>query len=157
MSLMPEQRRKQQAATAELLTPGKLCAQTDLTRGALRVYERSGLIRAKQRTSAGYRLFAPDSVERIHAIRVAKSVGFTLAEIRDILRLIDSENFSRARMRMLLKQRLDVIDARIEQLRALRRVLAAAVNNPDTLVDPECNLLLGFESSTPTNGKLRSR
>jgi MerR family transcriptional regulator, copper efflux regulator len=131
-------------APSPLLSCGQLRAQTGLTRGALRLYEREGLIRAEQRTAAGYRVFASECVDRVHAILIAKSVGFTLAEIRDILRLIDAKNFSRARMSALLKGRLEIIDARIRQLGALRKVIAAAMKTPEALVDPDCSLLREF-------------
>ncbi len=136
------------AAVTGWLSTGQLRAQTGLTRGALRLYEREGLICAQQRTAAGYRMFNRECIDRVHGIQIAKSVGFTLAEIREILDLIDAKNFSRARMSTVLKQRLSVIDARIDQLRSLRKVIAAAIQNPDSLVDPECDLVRDFALSS---------
>jgi hypothetical protein len=51
-------------------------------------------------------------------------------------------------MSTVLKQRLSVIDARIDQLRSLRKVIAAAIQNPDSLVDPECDLVRDFALSS---------
>ena len=55
----------------------------------MRFYERRGLLPAPGRTASGYRLYSQDTVVRIHFIRRAKRLGFTLDEIHTLLQLQD--------------------------------------------------------------------
>ena len=52
------------------LTTARLCAAAPATRGMLRLYEREGLISPPQRSDAGYRQDAHDTVDRVRAIRL---------------------------------------------------------------------------------------
>jgi len=65
---------------------------TDIARGAgveahvVRFYARTGLIRAARHAANGYRLFVPLDVKRVWFVRAAQSLGFTLSEIREVMR-----------------------------------------------------------------------
>lgn len=64
-----------------------LAKRTGATRKALRLYEAAGLIAPTTRTPAGYRVFGPDTVPLVSFIVKARRAGFTVAEIRDIVRI----------------------------------------------------------------------
>ena len=55
-------------AQQEALRIGELSAQSGLSRDALRYYERVGLMPPARRTSGGFRLYPPDTLERIRFI-----------------------------------------------------------------------------------------
>ena len=78
------------------LAIGELAARAGVTRDALRYYERLGLIAPLRRTSGGFRVYAPDIIERLRFIKQAQLHGMTLAEIRDLLRL-DARSGSQCR------------------------------------------------------------
>lgn len=69
------------------LTIGKLASAAGVNAQTIRYYERSGLFHAPKRTPGGYRQFGPDELRRLLFIRRAQSVGFSLAEIRELLAL----------------------------------------------------------------------
>ena len=69
------------------LTIGKLASAAGVNAQTIRYYERSGLFRAPKRTPGGYRQFGPDELRRLLFIRRAQAVGFSLAEIRELLTL----------------------------------------------------------------------
>ncbi|MFQ6115301.1 MAG: MerR family transcriptional regulator, partial [bacterium] len=74
------------------LTISQLAKKAEVNIETLRYYERQGLIPEPIRTSAGYRQYSLDYVDRIHFIKRAKELGFTLREIDDLLTLrIDDE------------------------------------------------------------------
>lgn len=52
----------------------------------VRFYARTGLIRPARYAANGYRQFAPVAVELVRFVRAAQSLGFTLAEIHEIVR-----------------------------------------------------------------------
>ncbi len=74
-----------------MLTIGKLARAGDLSPDALRYYEREGLIAPATKTGSGYRLYGEDAVRRVRFIRHAQACGFTLAEIRELLHLRQSD------------------------------------------------------------------
>lgn len=91
----------------------------------VRFYERQGLLPAGQRTRGGYRQFTEASVERIAFIKQAQALGFSLEEVGQILRAIDAGGVDYARGRTRLLAVAARIDAKIAELRAVRRKLNA--------------------------------
>lgn len=63
----------------------EIIQQTGLNRETLRFYESKGLLPEARRTEAGYRLFPPAILPRIHFILQAQRAGFTLAEIKELI------------------------------------------------------------------------
>jgi len=107
---------------------GELAAATGLTREALRFYEARGLLRAR-RGGNGYRDYPPQSVDLVRYIRLAQSLGFTLAEVGGALPELWSAEAAgvvdEARLAGLLRDKLAALDARIAGLSRLREELAA--------------------------------
>jgi DNA-binding transcriptional MerR regulator len=71
------------------LTIGRLSSLAEVDVATVRFYERSGLVRAQERTSSGYRLYSRNSLARVQFIRRAREIGYSLDQIRQILRLYD--------------------------------------------------------------------
>jgi DNA-binding transcriptional MerR regulator len=67
------------------MTIGALAAAAGVGVETVRFYERRGLLAPPVRTPAGYRQYDPADVARLVWIRRAKELGFTLAEIADLL------------------------------------------------------------------------
>lgn len=66
---------------------GELAKQGGVSVEAIRFYERKGLLKEPPRTNSGYRSYGEGDVRQLGFIRQAKSLGFSLKEIRTILRL----------------------------------------------------------------------
>jgi DNA-binding transcriptional MerR regulator len=62
----------------------QLAERTGVSASTLRFYEKEGLL-AAGRTSAGYRVYGQDAVERLAFIKTAKHLGLPLEEIADLL------------------------------------------------------------------------
>ena len=108
---------------------------TDLTRGQLarlcgvgpetiRFYERRGLIPEAPRSNSGYRRFGEEAAGRLVFIRRAKSLGFTLPEIAELLELHHDSGAGRARVKALAESKLREIEAKINDLTRMRSVLS---------------------------------
>jgi DNA-binding transcriptional MerR regulator len=69
----------------EGLTTPKLARQGVVNVETIRYYEKHGLLPRPPRTPSGYRMFSADSFGRLHFIRRAQQLGFTLKEIKDLL------------------------------------------------------------------------
>lgn len=76
----------------EKLTIGKLAEECGVSIDTIRYYERFKLLPAHGRSKAGYRLYTPESVRRLHFIKTSKELGFTLDEIKKLLALKSSKD-----------------------------------------------------------------
>src|SRR5262245_11828979 len=99
---------------------GELAAKSGVGRKALRLYEARGILPAPGRTSAGYRLYPPETVELLLFVARARRLGLTLSEIAHIVGLRRAGSPPCAHVRELLEQKAADL-ARL--LRELRRTL----------------------------------
>jgi DNA-binding transcriptional MerR regulator len=98
---------------------GEIASATGLSRDTLRFYEKRGLLRAR-RSANGYRDYPPEAVDWLRYIRLAQTLGFSLAEIEADLPLLAQPESSAPQLRAALERKLEDIDQRIEGLHALR-------------------------------------
>ncbi len=84
--------------------------------------ERQGLLKARRRAN-GYRDYPPEAVEWLGYIRTAQRLGFSLQEIAANLEDVERAADPDAYLQELLRDKLRVIEARIDELQALRGVL----------------------------------
>jgi len=91
-------------------------------------YERRGLLPAPSRSSNGYRLFNDMSVQRIHFIKRAQELGFTLKQIIALLALQGEHNASCAEVSAMALSHLKDIEAKILDLQRMRNALLPLVD-----------------------------
>jgi DNA-binding transcriptional MerR regulator len=118
---------------SRLLRIGDLASQTDVTVEALRYYERRGLLSSAHRRENGYREYPPDAVRLVWFIKRAQSLGFTLAEVEELVRLRERAwtGDATSLLRAATVAKVHDIDQRMRQLRALRRELMTLVAECD--------------------------
>jgi MerR family transcriptional regulator, copper efflux regulator len=87
----------------------------------VRYYERSGLLAPAMHSRSGYRLYTHDQLRTLRFIRRAQALGFSLAEIAELLELLSTSG-DRARVREVAARRLaEAIPARLHgSTRSLR-------------------------------------
>ena len=105
-------------AAAPALRIGELAAATALTPDTLRYYERLGLPATPRRSAGGFRLFGHDAAERVRFVKQAQALGLSLDEIRQLIGVPCRE------VEPVLRARLAELDARLAELRGLRRTLS---------------------------------
>lgn len=101
---------------------GEVASRTGVSIDALRYYEKRRLLGRARRSSGGFRLFAHEAVERVLFIKQAQDLGFSLAEIAELLATGGAEECRK--VRDLLHTKLGELDERMESMRKFRRVLA---------------------------------
>ncbi|RZJ22301.1 MAG: MerR family transcriptional regulator [Haliea sp.] len=130
------------------LTTASICKQTSITRGALRVYEREGVIEPPRRTGAGYRDYPADTIDRIEAIRQLKEIGFSLREIALLLSERDTGHIDARELQRMAREQVHAIDARIARLQVVRTYVdQVAQGNAGLIDDPACAFLFRFLSA----------
>jgi MerR family transcriptional regulator, copper efflux regulator len=108
----------------DALTIGRLAERAGVGVETIRFYERRGLIPEPRRTASGYRQYPSGEVSRLRFIRRAQELGFSLAEIRELLSLrLDSASDCSA-VRERAERKIETIDAKIRDLRRVKNALA---------------------------------
>jgi DNA-binding transcriptional MerR regulator len=100
---------------------GQLARLTATPVDTIRHYEREGLLAAPPRTDAGYRVYGPAEVERLHFIRRCRSLDMNLAEVRALLALQGGGHDGEAHA--LLDAHIGHVTARITALQELEKEL----------------------------------
>ena len=106
---------------------GRLAKHTGTNVETIRYYERMGLWTAPPRSEGGYRLYGTEHLKRLHFIRRARLLGFSIGEIRTLLRLADERKRPCADVRAVADAHLKDVRAKIADLRRMERVLKATV------------------------------
>ena len=88
----------------------------------VRYYERLKLLPRAGRTAGNFRLFGPDSIDRVQFIKQAQELGFTLDEIKGLLATGGAEECRK--VHDLLGEKLHELDGRLKSMKKFRRVLA---------------------------------
>jgi DNA-binding transcriptional MerR regulator len=110
---------------------GELARLNSLSPDTLRHYERLGLLSAA-RTPGRFREYGRDAVQRVRVIQAALAIGFTLAELSEILAERTAGGAPCQRVRKLAAAKLDALTKRIEELSRLRRQLERTLAGWDT-------------------------
>ena len=133
------------------LAIGELAARAGLTRDALRYYERLGMIAALRRTSGGFRVYAPEVIDRLRFIKQAQLHGMTLAEIKDLLRLDARRGNQCRQVQQLLQRKLADLDSRVTQLQEFRRTLKGYLTQCERTLaqapDADCPVVVRLKKS----------
>ena len=108
----------------ELHTVAQVAKQAGVGVTAVRYYEREGLVAPVKRTAANYRLYATEAVARIRFTRRAQQLGFTLAEIKELLSLRLRGGQRCADFRSAAAAKIADLEERIRSLRQMSRALA---------------------------------
>ena len=111
----------------ETLRTGELAAQAGVNVQTLRYYERRGLLDEPERRASGYREYSPDAVQLIRFIKRAQELGFTLAEVEDLLRLRSDQEAACSEVRTAAEAKIEDIEQKIRHLRAMKRALGILV------------------------------
>ncbi len=106
---------------------GGLSKHTGTNVETIRYYERVGLLPAPARSAGGYRLYGTGHLKRLTFIRRARTLGFSIGEIRTLLRLADERKRPCAEVRVVAEAHLEDVRSKIADLRRMERVLRATV------------------------------
>jgi DNA-binding transcriptional MerR regulator len=107
----------------ELLSIAQVREKTGVSARTLRYYEELGLLPGVRRRAGGRRVYGRDELERLRFIQRLKTLGLTLAEVKQLnaVYAIGGSTFAMLqRLDELLGGHLQELDARIEELMALR-------------------------------------
>jgi len=139
--------------TAPRLAIGALSRRTGVNIETVRYYERIGLLPLPARSEGGHRMYGTGHLKRLGFVRKARDLGFTIEEIRTLLRLVDERDQPCAEARQVAAGHLADVRAKLAALRTMEKVLNDMVARCDAGTPPECPLIEAlFEEHTQPEG-----
>jgi len=130
------------------MTIGWLAKQAGVNIDTIRYYERNGLIPEPVRRASGYREYDAADVRRLRFIVRAKALGFTLAEIDELMSLSADRDVRGVKHRA--EQRLEDVERKIKELQRIRRGLKTLIDACPGHGDLErCPIVAALSGETP--------
>jgi Cu(I)-responsive transcriptional regulator len=123
------------------LSIGSLARATGTKVETIRYYERIGLWPAPVRTRGNYRSYDESHLARLSFIRRARDLGFSLDQVRDLLRLADDRDRPCEAVDVIARQHLDAVERKIADLAALRDELADLIGQCGRGTIADCRII----------------
>ena len=104
-------------------TIGQLSRLAGVGLETIRYYEREGLISEPPRRASGYRQYPADALARLHFIRQAKALGFSLKDIKELFELRVAPGATCADIRERAQAKIADVRAKLKMLRQMEQAL----------------------------------
>ena len=129
------------ASRAEAFPIGELAKRSGVKIETIRYYERVKMLVPPPRTASGRRVYDMTDLRILVFIRRSRELGFSLDEIRALLRLGGPEKATCREVREIAAHHLDDIRAKIGDLEKLERLLSSTVARCSGKTAPDCPVL----------------
>jgi MerR family copper efflux transcriptional regulator len=136
---------------------GDVAERTGLSAPTIRYYESIGLLTRPTRSPTGYRPYSAANLEELGFIKKAQSLGFSLEEIAEILKLSRQGATPCAHVLELARRHLAAVSERIDQLTRFREQLAGEISKWDGQGQPSCAGLCTIIVNSTVNGAEHER
>ncbi len=113
----------------------------------IRYYEVTGLIRPAERSSANYRDYSENDVHELKFIRRARDLGFSVAEIGELLDLWRDRNRQSGEVKQFASEHVDRLREKIDQLEATAQTLNALAVQCAGDNRPDCPIIDSLEGA----------
>ncbi len=128
---------------------GTLSKTTGVNIETIRYYERIGVMPAPERTPGGFRTYRQDHLKRLTFIRRGRELGFSLADLRGLLRLVDGHAYTCAQVRALTLQHLAETRRKIADLGRLEHVMSDMAARCTGRRVPDCPIIDALFEARP--------
>jgi Cu(I)-responsive transcriptional regulator len=119
---------------------GDAARATGLPAKTIRYYEDIGLV-TPARDDNGYRRFNDNDLHKLGFIGRARSLGFTIEDCRALLALYQDKDRASADVKRIAQQHLELVDAKITELKAMRTTLGHLIESCAGDHRPDCPIL----------------
>jgi MerR family mercuric resistance operon transcriptional regulator len=129
------------SSRAKNLPIGEISKQSGVNVETIRYYERVKMLGPPPRTASGRRIYHSTDLRILVFIRRSRELGFSLNQIRALLRLGGPEKASCREVREIAAHHLEDIRAKLSDLKKLERLLAKTVAQCSGRTAPDCPVL----------------
>jgi Cu(I)-responsive transcriptional regulator len=127
--------------TTETFSIGELARATSTKVETIRYYERIGLLPPPARTGGNYRAYAQPQLERLSFIRRGRGLGFSLHEVRELLRLSDDRERPCSEVDQIARLHLAEVERKLADLTMLRGELRQRIDQCQHGTVAECRII----------------
>lgn len=128
---------------------GEASKATGVSAKMIRHYESIGLIPAADRRDSNYRDYGAGDVHRLGFIRRARDLGFSIEQIRDLLRLWADTRRSSKDVKAMTLSHIKALDTKIALLAEMRSTLAHLAHCCDGGDRPDCPIIDSLAGAAP--------
>ncbi len=123
---------------------GQASKATGLSIKQIRDYEKAGLLSNTSRSASGYRIYGNDTLDRLKFIANARSVGFSLSQIGELLALNDNPNRKSCEVKSLTATHIAFLSNKINELQSMKQTLQAWSDTCSGDEGSDCPILRGL-------------
>lgn len=131
------------------MTIGLLAKKSDVTVETVKFYEKEGILPKPHKPSSGFRNYPEDYVSRIQFIKRAQELGFTLREVKELLKLKVDKKATCGQVMKKADEKIAEVDQKIKDLqqmkKSLKQIRECCEDGTQTLT--ECPILECFETN----------
>ncbi|HKM61756.1 MAG TPA: helix-turn-helix domain-containing protein [Acidisphaera sp.] len=127
--------------TGESFSIGELARATSTKVETIRYYERVGLLPPPARTGGNYRAYVQPHLERLSFIRRGRGLGFSLDEVRELLRLSDDRERPCAEVDRIARAHLAEVECKLADLTRLRGELRQLIEQCQHGTIADCRII----------------
>ncbi len=127
-----------------MMNIGEAASASGVSAKMIRHYEELGLLPAAQRTASGYRQYAHNDVHTLRFIRHARDLGFSLAEIAELVSLWQNRRRPSRQVKALAEAHIRELEQKAAELLAMKSALEHLVHCCHGDDRPECPILDGL-------------
>lgn len=132
---------RSQAIERGLIDIGRAAERSGVSAKMIRHYEAIGLLPKVARTFANYRLYTENDLHTLRFIRRARTLGFSMENIRELLGLWQSRTRSSAAVKKIARAHIDGLKEKIDELEGMVKTLEHLVAHCHGDHRPECPIL----------------
>jgi MerR family gold-responsive transcriptional activator of gol and ges genes len=131
---------------AIMMNIGKAAAASGVSAKMIRYYESIGLLAAARRTDAGYRAYTDEDVHVLRFIRRARDLGFSLADIGDLLALWQDQGRASADVKGIALAHVAALERKIAELQGMADTLRTLAAHCHGDARPDCPILADLDA-----------
>ena len=120
---------------------GQAASQSGVSAKMVRHYESLGLLPAVHRTDAGYRQYGDKQIHTLRFIRRARTLGFSMLEIAELLKLWQNQGRASADVKRIAQAHVADLERRSAEMEAMRQTLAQLARCCAGNDRPDCPIL----------------
>ncbi len=132
---------------------GEAARASGVTAKMIRYYESVGLLAAKARTPAGYRVYGTQEVHSLRFIRQARRLGFLVEDIRRLLALWYDRSRASVEVKSIALEHVAELNRRITELTEMRDTLAHLAQHCHGDERPDCPIIAQLAGVDSTAAK----
>jgi MerR family transcriptional regulator, copper efflux regulator len=143
------------SVSAEIFNIGEAAQRSGVSAKMVRHYESLGLLPSVGRTDSGYRQYTDKEVHTLRFIRRSRDLGFSMAEIADLLKLWQNRRRSSADVRRIAARHVQELDRRLAEMEGMRQSLQHLIHCCHGDHRPDCPILDELEGLPTPARKLK--